>query len=84
MYGKRIWMVIGIITFIIGGCLGRAWAVELKLGCVDMQRAVNDCNAGKEAKRVISKELEKFQRLYGEKQQELQGMKESSRSKLRC
>jgi len=70
-------MVIGIITLIIGGCLGPAWAVELKLGCVDMQRAVNDCNAGKEAKKVITKELEKFQRVYGEKQQELQGMKES-------
>jgi outer membrane protein len=77
MYGKRVWMVIGIIILIIGGWLGPAWAAELKLGCVDMQKAVNDCNAGKEAKKVIAKELEKFQRLYGERQKELQGMKES-------
>lgn len=70
-------MIIGIIAFVIGGWAGSTCATELKLGCVDMQRAVNDCNAGKEAKKVITKELEKFQRLYGEKQKELQGMKES-------
>jgi outer membrane protein len=76
MYGKRFGMVIGIVL-LTGGCLGPIWAAELKLGCIDIQRAVNECNAGKEAKKVISKELEKFQHLYGEKQKELQGMKES-------
>lgn len=69
-------MVIGIVLF-IGGWVGPTWAAELKVGCIDIQRAINECNAGKEAKKVIAKELEKFQRLYGEKQKELQGMKES-------
>lgn len=54
-----------------------AWASELKIGCIDIQRAVNECNAGKEAKKIIAKEIEKFQRLYGEKQRELQALKES-------
>jgi outer membrane protein len=76
MYGKRFGMVIGIVL-LIGGWLGLAWPAELKLGCIDIQKAVNECNAGKEAKKMIAKELEKFQRLYGEKQKELQGMKES-------
>jgi outer membrane protein len=76
MYGKRFGMVIGIVLF-IGGWAGPTWAAELKVGCIDIQRAINECNAGKEAKKVIAKELEKFQRLYGEKQKELQGMKES-------
>jgi len=42
-----------------------------------MQKAVNECNAGKEAKQVLIKETEKLQRLIGEKQKELQEMKES-------
>jgi outer membrane protein len=76
MYGKRFGMVIGIVL-LIGGWLGPAWSAELRLGCVDIQKAVNECNAGREAKKVIAKELEKFQRVYGEKQKELQVMKES-------
>jgi outer membrane protein len=75
MGGKRLGIIIGII--IMGGWLGSAWAAELKVGCIDIQKAVNECSAGKEAKKVIAKELEKFQHLYGEKQKELQGIKES-------
>ena len=76
MCRKRFGMAIGIVL-LVGGCSGLVWPAELKLGCIDIQKAVNECNAGKEAKKVIAKELEKFQRVYGEKQQELQGMKES-------
>ena len=76
MNKKKFWMMIGIII-IVGGWMGQVWSAELKVGCVDIQRAVNDCNAGKEAKRTITKEVEKFQRLIGEKQKELQTMKES-------
>ena len=74
---KRVCMALGIFFF-VGGFLGdHGWAEDIKVGSVDIQRAVNECNAGKEAKKVIAKELEKFQHLYGEKQKELQGMKES-------
>ena len=75
MGGKRLGIIIGII--IMGGWLGSAWAAELKVGCIDIQKAVNESIAGKEAKKAIAKELEKLQHLYGEKQKELQGMKES-------
>ena len=75
MYGKRIGMVIGMM--ILSGWLGSVWAADFKIAYVDIQRAVNECNAGKDAKNSITKELEKIQRLNAEKQKELQTMKES-------
>jgi outer membrane protein len=76
MDGKRFAMIIGIIL-ILGGWVGSALAAELKIGFVDIQKAINECQAGKEAKRAITKEVEKFQRLIADKQRELQTMKES-------
>jgi len=66
--------VIGIVLF---GFLGSALAADLKIAYVDIQKAVNESNAGKDAKKAITKEVEKFQRLIGDKQKELQTMKES-------
>jgi len=70
---------IGILAFItMGGLLtGRVYPADIKIGWVDMQKAVNECNAGKEAKRTLSNEVEKVQRLIAEKQKELQEMKGS-------
>ena len=75
MHGKRLGMVIGIIILV--GWLGAVLAADLKVGFVDIQKAVNECNAGKEAKKAITKEVEKFQRLIADKQKDLQTMKES-------
>jgi outer membrane protein len=75
MYGKRIGRVIGMI--ILTGWLGSVWAADFKIAYVDIQRAVNECNAGKDAKKAIAKEVEKFQRQIADKQKELQTMKES-------
>jgi outer membrane protein len=74
MVGKKMAAVIGIVLF---GFLGSALAADLKVAYVDIQKAVNESNAGKDAKKVITKEVEKFQRLIGDKQKELQTMKES-------
>ena len=73
---RRLFLIIGIIL-IVGGWIGSPLAAELKIGCVDVQRAINECQAGKEAKKAIAKEVEKYQRLIVEKQKELQTMKES-------
>jgi outer membrane protein len=75
MYGK----IIGILVFmIIGGLFtGTVYSADIKIGSVDMQKAVNECNAGKEAKKVLTKEADKFQRLIAEKQKEIQETKES-------
>ncbi len=76
MYGRKIVIIIGIILS-IEGWLGSVLAAELKIGCVDIQKAVNECNAGKEAKKALTKEMEKFQHLIVEKQKELQTMKDT-------
>jgi outer membrane protein len=74
MRGKMVSLVIGMILL---GWLGSLWAADLKIAYVDIQRAVNESNAGKDAKKVITKDVEKFQRLIADKQKELQTMKES-------
>jgi outer membrane protein len=78
MYGERFLKVIGIFLFMVtGGFLtGRVYSADIKIGSVDMARAVNECNAGKEAKKALTNEVEKFQRLIVEKQKELQDTKE--------
>jgi outer membrane protein len=77
--GKRFRRVIGILLFImIGGLInGMVYPAELKIGTVDIQKAVNECNEGKEDKITLTKEVEKTQHLIAERQMELQGMKES-------
>jgi outer membrane protein len=74
MSGKKLGVVVGLILL---GWFGSVWAVDFKVAYVDIQRAVNDSNAGKEAKKAITKEVEKFQRLVADKQKELQTLKES-------
>jgi outer membrane protein len=76
-YVRRIGWIVGIAFLAVGFLAGMVGSAELKVGSVDIQRAVNECNAGKEAKKEITKEVEKFQRLIAEKQKELQTMKET-------
>ena len=71
-------LIFGISVFVAGLL---AWlpaqSADLKVGYVNMQRAVNECNEGKEAKKVLAREVENFQRLVAEKQRGLQEMKDS-------
>lgn len=76
-YRKRLGLFSGnaiLVAVLLGGSVGSA---DLKIGSVDIRKAVNECSAGKEAKKALTKEVEKFQRLIAEKQKELQDMKES-------
>ena len=67
-----------LVLIIIGGLLtGRVYPADIKVGWVDTERAVNECNAGKEAKKALLQEVEKVQRLIAERQKELQEMKGS-------
>jgi outer membrane protein len=52
-------------------------AAELKVGIVDIERVINECQAGKEAKKAITKEVEKTQVVFQQKQKELQTLKET-------
>ena len=48
----------------------------LKIAYVDMQKALNNCEAGKEAKRQIAVEVEKIQKEFAGKQKDLEKIKE--------
>jgi len=74
MRSKTIAIGVGILIAL--GWFGSALADNLKIGFVDIQKAVNECNAGKEAKKAIVKEVEKIQRQSEDKQKELRTMKE--------
>ena len=79
MNRKRVMRGIGIFLLIMaGGILGReGYPAEFKVGTVDIQKAINECVAGREAKRALSQEIEQFERLTGEKQKELQDLQDS-------
>ena len=51
-------------------------AEELKIGFVDMQKALNLCTAGQEAKKAISGEVDRMQKTFEAKQKELEKLKE--------
>ncbi|MGZ3493344.1 MAG: OmpH family outer membrane protein [Thermodesulfobacteriota bacterium] len=74
MSGKGLGVVVGMVLL---GWFGSVLAADLKVAYVDIQKAVNDSNAGKEAKKAITKDVEKFQHLVADKQKELQALKES-------
>jgi len=81
MVGKSFRMVVGVFLLVVLGGLHTeavySQSINIKIGSVDIQKAVNECSAGKEAKKALTQEVEKFQRLIAEKQKELQDMKES-------
>jgi outer membrane protein len=73
---RRITFV--VLLLIIGGfATEKGYPRDIRIGIVDIQRAGNECNAGKEAKRELTMEAEKLQGLIAQKQKELQEMKES-------
>jgi len=74
MYGKKLTIITGMILL---GWFGSVWGADLKVAYVDIQRAINESNAGKDAKKAITKDVERIQRLAAEKQNELQTLKES-------
>ncbi len=72
--------IVVLLLFAVGGVFtGGVYSqnLNMKIACVDIQRAINECSAGKEAKKALTKEAEKVQNLIFEKQKELQEMKES-------
>ncbi len=52
-----------------------AWAEGLKFAYVDLQRALNECMAGKEAKATLEKEKEEKQKQIQEKEKQIEALK---------
>jgi outer membrane protein len=75
---RKVLLLIAGLTILTGGAFGGAgWGAEMKIGSVDIQKAVNECNAGKDAKKSLMKEAEKFQQQIADKQKELQTLKDA-------
>jgi outer membrane protein len=77
VYAKKTGVTLTMMILILGLLAYPVRAAELKIAYVDIQQAVNDCNAGKEAKKMIMGQVEKFQKAVQDRQKDLQAMKES-------
>ncbi len=64
-------------AFIISAFGAGAHAAEIKIGYVDIQRALNESEAGKEAKVVMESEYQKFQNEIAQRQRKIQALQET-------
>jgi outer membrane protein len=53
----RVWSAVGLILILAG----TASAQEIRIGYVDLQRALNDCEAGKKAKEEFKRQVDRLQ-----------------------
>jgi len=60
----------------LGVSAGTAFAAESKIGYIDMQRAINTSESGKEAKEQLAARLKKYQDEINVRQEDLKRMKE--------
>ncbi len=72
--GKVIVLCGALILSAFGGV---AHAVEMKIGYIDIQKALNESEAGKEAKVVMESEYLKFQNEIAQRQGELQALQDN-------
>ncbi len=77
MERKKVGILLGVVLILGASLIPGISSAQIKVGCVDIQRAMNECQAGIEAKKIIGKEMETLQKLFSEKQRELQAMKEA-------
>ena len=70
---RRAVAVVGVTVLAIAT---PAWA-EVTIGVVDMQRALNECNAGKKAKDEVRRKFERAQNELKRQREELDRMRES-------
>jgi len=72
--GKVI-ILCGILILSMSGAM--AYAAEIKIGYVDMQRALNESEVGKQAKVVMESEYQKFQTEIAQRQKDLQAAQQT-------
>jgi len=73
---KRIGLALAVGFFCLTLLSPAQGAEPLKFGYVDMQKALNTCEAGKEAKKAITEEVEKIQNAFVAKQKDVEKIKE--------
>lgn len=78
---KKITILAGLAFLGISMGLPALAADAIKIGYVDMQKALNQCEAGKEAKKVMTEEVGKIEKSFLAKQRELEKLKEELEKK---
>lgn len=73
-HGKVI-ILCGVFALLVSGAM--AYAAELRIGYVDIQRALNESEAGKKAKVVMESEYQKFQTEIAQRRKEIQDFQET-------
>ena len=71
-------VMVWTIMMVIAALSVPAWvnAAETKIAYVDLQRALNQCRAGKDAKDKIKRRYEGYEREFSSRQRELKSMKD--------
>ena len=72
--GKVI-ILCGVFALLVSGAM--AYAAEMRIGYVDIQKALNESSAGKKAKVVMESEYQKFQTEIAQRRKELQDFQET-------
>jgi outer membrane protein len=73
--GVGLWSVILALVLAMGAARGLA-AAELRIAVVDMQRALNECDAGKKAKDQVKSKFERSQEQLKRQREDLDRLKE--------
>jgi outer membrane protein len=71
--GRIFSLTAGVLMVFVSLASG---ADPVKIAYVDMQKALNSCEAGKEAQKQMTQEVEKMQKAFAGKQKELERLKE--------
>jgi outer membrane protein len=70
----RRFLLAGVLAFCIAAT--SSFAADVKLGYIDMQRALNSSEAGKEAKEQLAARVKKYQDEINSKQEEIKKLKD--------
>jgi len=71
----KVMILCGVFALLVSGAM--AYAAEMRIGYVDIQRALNESDAGKKAKVVMESQYQKFQTEIAQRRKELQDFQET-------
>ena len=74
--GRRARVALGLAAIVVGLGAARLAAAEQKIGVIDMQRALNECDAGKRAKEQVKAKFERSQNQLKKQRDDLDRLKE--------
>jgi outer membrane protein len=72
-FEMKVWTVLAIAAVMLTWTA--ADAEEIKIGYVDLQRALNECQAGAKARALFKKEVDKYQSDLAKQKEELETLK---------